>query len=131
MSYDYEQDIREFFENNWNSTEIAWPDYHFNKPSSTWVSFTYKENAGYQASMGSPGTNRFRTLGMVTIQVFALSGDASIDAREKAGLLKDLFRSGVTSGNVNFYDVTQQTIGVKNGWYQINVKAYFKHDEIT
>jgi len=129
-----EAEIRKFFNDAWNdATEIAWPDLKFTIPDSeNWVRFDCTENDGEQVSMGSPGSNRFRHYGIVTIQVFAPQDQGSVDARQLATDALGVFMGAVTTNGVYFYDVQGRQIGNDgNGFYQINVVASFYYDEIT
>lgn len=128
-----EAEIRDFFNTAWSGlTEISWPDKKFNVPNEeTYVVFNCRENDGFQASLGSPGSNRFRHTGIVTIQVFQPQGQGSIDARAKATAALSAFMGSETNG-IHFYDVQARQIGDDgNGYYQINVLASFRYDEIT
>lgn len=131
---DAEAEIRDFFDTGWAAlTTIAWPDDKFDPPDdATWVRFDCRENDGTQASIGAPGNNRFRHFGVVTIQVFAPRGDASIDARAKATAALAIFMGLETANDIHFFDVQARQIGHdEQGWYQINVLASFRYDEIT
>lgn len=112
---------------------IAWPDVEFTIPEGqTWVRFNCQENDGSQVSMGSPGANRFRQFGIVTIQIFQPLGQGSNDARTKAVIALGAFRGEVTTNNIHFFDVAGRQVGNDgNGYYQINVVASFYYDEIT
>lgn len=135
MNFDQaEAEIRKFFDDAWSdATEIAWPDKKFAVPENeTWVRFNCQENDGRQATMGSPGSNRFRQFGIVTIQVFQPQDQGSTDAREKAAIALTAFKGGVTTNGVHFFDVYGRQVGNdENGFYQINVIASFYYDEIT
>jgi hypothetical protein len=129
-----EAEIRSFFKTAWaGQTEIAWPDVEFDRPNDqTWVRFNCAENAGFQASMGSIGSNRFRHLGVVTIQVFQPEGQGSKDARAKANNALGAFMGAETTNDIHFFDVAANQIGNDgSGYYQINVTASFRYDEIT
>jgi hypothetical protein len=124
--------VRAHFNTQWNSlTSIAWPDVPFTPPNATWVRFTLKNNAGFQATIGAPGSNMLRRIGVVYIQVFQKEGQGSTDARSKADTAADIFiangLSGVTFSNVNVRDIGPDG----NGWYQVNVSAEYRHDHIT
>lgn len=129
-----EAEIRAFFDIAWaDATKIAWPDVDFDLPrDETWVRFNCQENNGFQASMGSPGSNRFRHEGIVTIQIFQPEGDGGRDARAKAVTALAAFMGAETTNGIVFYNVTGLQVGNDgNGFYQINVSASFRYDEIT
>lgn len=126
-----EAEAREFFEDGWNDlTSIAWPDLDFDKPNDTWVRFNYRENDGFQSSIGA-ATNRFRHTGVITIQIFQRAGQASKDAREKAAAAYAVFAGKTTQNGIHFFNVRVNHVGDDgHGWYQINVLASFRYDEI-
>jgi hypothetical protein len=129
-----EAEIRKFFNDAWNdATPIAWPDLKFTIPDAeNWVRFNCQENDGQQVSMGSPGSNRFRHYGIVTIQVFAPQDQGSIEARQLATDALGVFMGAQTTNGVLFQDVQGRQIGNDGkGFYQINVLASFYYDEIT
>lgn len=124
--------LREHFNTEWDGlTPIAWPDVAFTPPAGTWVRFSAKHNDGFQASMGSPGSNRYRRLGIVTIQIFQPQGQASTDARAKADAASDIFIANGLAGFL-FRNIVAADIGPDGaGWYQWNVRAEFQYDRIT
>lgn len=125
--------IIKYFAQQWNGlTKVAWPDVGFKPPNNeTWARFTIKNFDGYQASMGSPGSNRFRRKGLITIQIFQKEGTAGLDALAKADIAVNIFL-GVENSGIRYYDVQMNEIGNDGaGWYQINVLAYFQYDRIA
>lgn len=129
-----EAEIRKHFKNGWNGlTDIAYPDTAF-QPSvgETFVRFNCQETSGKQVSAGSPNNNLFRHYGFVTIQVFQPEGQSSTDAREKAQTAIALFMGKNTTNGIHFYDVYGKQLGNDGkGYYQLNVTAFFRYDEIT
>lgn len=129
-----EKEMRAFFNTGWASaTAIAWPDEKFTPPDGAiWVRYNSTETDGFQATMGSPGSNRFQHIGLVTVQLFAPQGDASIDIRAKADDVLAIFMGKETTNNIHFYNVQVRQIGNDGaGLYQINVIASFRYDQIT
>ena len=129
-----EAELRSFFNTGWGGeTAVAWPDTEFKPPSNeSWVRFDCRENDGFQASAGSPGNNRFRHTGFVTIQIFQPSGKASVEARDLAVLALSIFMGNQTSNGIAFKNVQGRQVGNDgNGYYQINVLAEFFYDELT
>ncbi len=133
-----EAELRAFVQAFWiaagyNPDFIAWPDVDFTIPTNeTWVRFTCQENDGQQASIGSPGSNRFRQFGIITLQIFQPKGQGSKDARVKATTALGAFKGAVTTNNVHFQNVYGRQVGNDDkGFYQINVVAPFYYDDIT
>lgn len=126
-----EASVQGWFNTKWNSlTPIAWPDVDFTPPNGTWVRFDMKNNVGKQSSMGAPAANRFRRLGIVTIQVFQQEGAGGVDARTKADVAANAFLDNDLSG-FEFFNVNARAIGNYDGWYQWNVTAEYQYDIIT
>jgi hypothetical protein len=129
-----EKEIRKFFAAGWGSTTpIAWPDVPFAPPDNkTWVRVNISGIAGRQVTAGAPGANRFRQNGMVMIQVFQPEGQAGIDGRAKAAAIVDMFQGASTSGGVHFERVYATQVGPDgHGFYQVNVVAFYWHDNLT
>lgn len=124
--------IRAYFAAQWAGlTTVAYDDVKFDIPNgATWARLTIRHSYGYQASIGSPGANRFRSIGTVIVQVFAPEGNASKDARAKADAALEIFR-GLSHQGIDFYDAYAREIGNADGWFQINVIAPFRYDHIT
>tara|TARA_Y100001960_G_C14649059_1_gene814849 strand:+ start:54 stop:455 length:402 start_codon:yes stop_codon:yes gene_type:complete len=127
-----ENAVQSHFYTEWgDKTPVAWPDIDFDPPDETWVRFTMRNNDAYQASIGNPGSNYHRRIGLVTIQVFQPQGQAGQDARVKADLAADIFIANGLSG-ITFKNVNARAIGHDgNGYYQINVTAEFQYDRLT
>mgnify|MGYP000886199345 CR=1 FL=1 len=135
MSYENAvKNIRAHFANKWGTTTpVAYDDDgKFKIPDGqTWVRLNIAHVDGYQASIGSPSSNRFRRDGLITVQVFQPQGQYSIDARKKADLVVSHFLNEETSGII-YYDVQAREIGNDGaGWYQINVLIKFRYDVIA
>lgn len=116
-----------------DADNIAWPDEEFTVPDGeNWVRFNCVENDGRQATMGSPGANRFRQFGIVTVQVFQPQGQGSKGARTLSAAIATALKGTVTTNGVHFFDVYDRPVGNdENGFYQRNVIASFYYDEIT
>ena len=134
MSYETAvKNIRAHFATQWGSTTpVAYDDVPFTIPNGqTWVRLNIAHVDGYQASIGSPNSNRFRRDGLITAQVFQPQGQGSIDARKKADMIVADFLNAETSGII-YYDVQAREIGSDGaGWYQINVLIKFRYDVIA
>ena len=124
--------VRAHFNTEWNGlTPIAWPDLNFTPPNGTWVRFSMKNNDAFQSSIGAPGSNNFRRVGMVYIDVFQKEGQASTDARAKGDVAADIFIANGLSG-MRFKNVNGRAVGNDGrGWYHYKVSAEFEYDRIT
>jgi hypothetical protein len=125
--------MRQYFDTQWaDKTPVDWPDAPFTPPDGeSWVRFNCQHNDGYQASIGTVGSNKFRRVGLVTIQIFQPVGKASIEAQALADIAIAIFQ-GQAVGDIHFYNVRPKEIGPDgNGYYQINVLAEFRYDDIA
>ncbi|MCF0055514.1 phage tail terminator-like protein [Dyadobacter sp. CY356] len=128
--------IRARFAAAWGvTTKVAYDDVPDKtippSPAATWVRLNIVHVDGNQASIGSPGSNKFRRYGLITAQIFSPQGKGSVDARKKADLIIPIFQ-GVQNSGITYYDVHPREIGNDGaGWYQINVLSKFYYDEIA
>lgn len=118
-----------FFDTEWNDlTPVAYPDVEFKTPNTAWARFETKYNQTEQKSIGATGSNKFRTTGILIIQIFTRKGQGSVDAWSKANAAMDIFLTQTLEG-ITFKRVKANPIGQDNaGWYQINVTAEFQFD---
>lgn len=124
--------LQAHFATEWDeNTPVAWPDVDFPKPDATWCRFNVLQNAGSQASIGSPGSNYFRRIGIITIQVFGKENAGREDVREKANEAADIYMANDLAG-FEFKNVNVKKIGADGlGWYQYNVTAEYRYDTTT
>ncbi len=125
--------IADHFKTGWgNTSTLVLDDEAQDAPDEkTFARLNIQHTNGNQATMGAPGSNRFRRFGLVTVQIFQKQGDFGISARELAENALALF-AGVENDGINYYNGTIREIGNDGrGWYQINVITEFRYDEIT
>lgn len=131
--------IESYFANNWTGCEKV--VYGNDAPVTTdpdndvdqqpWIRFTINHADGRQKSLGSPGGNRFEHIGIVTIQIFTPEGDYAIKNRELTNTALEMYQGLVDSG-VCYEKVRADELGNDGfGWYQTNVTAEFRYDNIT
>ncbi len=129
------QAMTSFFNTAWgNTTPVIWGDDDSGnkKPDDqTWVRFNVRHVDGAQMSIGAPTANRFEQVGIVTIQVFQPEGKNGLDAQAKASAILDLYQ-GASSGGVHYSRARVREVGNDgHGWYQINVMADFRYEQLT
>lgn len=128
------QYMRNYFKTGWESaTPILWgfDDPQAPPSNATWVRFNILHSDGRQITMGSPASNRFERIGIITIQVFSPIGNYAVDAVEKATAALKLYE-GVENNGIFYYDAYCREIGNDGqGWNQINVIVTFRYEEIT
>ena len=126
--------MQSFFNTGWaGATPIRWGADDPSEPANgiNWVRFGIRHNDGLQSTMGSPGSNRFRHIGIITAQVFTPEGSYGVDARALASDMLELYQGKEDSG-IYYYNVRADEVGNDGfGWYQINVVIEFRYDNIT
>ncbi len=123
-----------FFAAQWGATTpvIYGDDAPEETPSdAAWVRFNINHNDGKQATMGSPGANEFRHIGIITIQIFTPEGKYAIRNKELTNSALEIYQ-GIEDSGITYYNVRPDKIGNDGfGWYQTNVIAEFRYDNIT
>lgn len=77
------------------------------------------------------GNRRFRSFGIITVQVFAVSADGLTRSDELVNLAVNAFEGDKTGEDrVFFRNVSHQEIGQDGPWFQVNVLAEFDYDFI-
>ena len=124
------QSITEHFASNWNDTSIAYDNADFRMPNDeAWVRITINPNTHFSPNDGyfafSPTT--IRMLGVVTIQVFCPLNVGDGLAYRLADEASDIF-ANKDLDNVQMRVPSIQRIGVREGWFQINVVIPYQRD---
>ena len=125
--------IKNYFATQWNNaTEVAYDDVKFDVPQGqTWARLNIQFADGSQASTGSPGSNKFRKEGIVTVQVFAPEGGASVSTLTTVNQVMNIFEAKARINGILFKNVRAISDGNDGaGWHQVNVKADFEFDTI-
>jgi hypothetical protein len=125
MSYEAERlSIETKLDDNWMTTPIAYENVSFNPPSnSPWIRlFIINGDSGYNT------LNSFRYVGVVTIQVFTPQNGGTNTARKYADTISAIFRGKEFDGLI-FRASTVKSVGISDGWYQVNVTIPFWRDE--
>lgn len=99
-------DIETRFKTNWYvsspsvlRTPIQFDRQAFTPPdSSAWVSLTIIDGRGANASIGAPGVNLVRYVGVVAIKITVPGGEGSAAARALLDAASDIFRNWFSSG---------------------------------
>lgn len=126
--------IKKHFAEQWaDRTPVAYDDVAFSIPSdAAWLRLTIQHGMGYQASVGSPGSNQFRREGLVTVQIFTPEGGGAIAAYELADAVTPIFQRLGRVDGIAFKDVRLNEVGNRSaGWYHVNIKAEFEYDTIA
>lgn len=97
-----------------------------------WARVTVQHFVGAQVTLsGATGARRFRHNGLVTVQLFAPSGEGLETLDAAATIVKQAFEGVTTSpGRVLFRNVRVNEIGPDGQWFNVNVLADFEYDEV-
>jgi hypothetical protein len=88
--------------------------------------------AGGQVSVGGEvGNRRFRRFGVITVQIFTITGGGLSDADSFATIARDAFEGQSTGPDrIYFRNVNVVEIGESGVWFQTNVVVDFDYDSV-
>lgn len=99
----------------------------------SWVRFTMDDNIGGQESLGDPMQGNvvdFRYQGVIIIQCFVPIGAGKVAAKQLADRALSIFERP-SGSDVWFRNFHQETVGITENWYQVNVVGEFVNDHIV
>jgi hypothetical protein len=131
VSYnDERKQIHERLESQISDIPVSWPNTSFTpEPDVTWVKCNIVNGDSFQVTIGS-GTNAFRHIGLIVIQVFSPLNKGNGEVLALADSIASIFRNwcGTT---VSCKAPSVKDIGPDgHGWYQVNVSIPFHRDEL-
>lgn len=116
---------------NWTTTPIKFENVPFVETVDPYLALFILDGEGNQITVGDPVVKRWT--GLILIQVFVPQDTGTKLARTYADSLGALFErqtfSAGASGTIRSRIASIQSIGVKDGWYQINVTVPFIRDK--
>ncbi len=130
------------FTTKWNAGTppiplLLYDDKHRDLPTdASYARIIVKHNLFPQVTIGGTVANggngvRFRRFGIVTVQVFEISGDGLSSSDILVDLAVDAFEGEKTGLDlVEFRDVRANEIGQDGPWFQTNVIAEFVYDRV-
>lgn len=133
---DERQVLEDRFNTLWptlGNTKIKWENAPWDEPKEdpTWVAFSIQTGPGDQISLGDDARSRYT--GTVIIQVFQKERTGTGAANILAGQAADIFRRLEIcvdeSGLLRFRIPSKVTVGLNNGWFQINVICPYIRDQ--
>ena len=111
----------------WDGVPPAKPD-----PTASWAFPTIRHAAGSQVSLSDPsGLRRFEKNGIITVSVFSPIVKGFPLGETLAEIAKKAFEGRSTPGGVWFKNVRIVEVGPDGPWYQWNVLAEFRYDELV
>lgn len=119
--------------NGGNAAPIAWPGVDVTPdPLKPWARYQLKENLANQATLAPVGSRRFDRLGLILIQVFApiSKGGGVVLADQLAEIARSAYEGKGTASGIWFLNCRVNDIGVDKNWYQKNMIAEFRFQEL-
>lgn len=128
MSFEAERVALESrFKAGWAETSIRWPNVKFSsKNRSEWVSYNNIQNTAKEKSLGTDPV-LYRYFGDIVIQIFVVPNSGASRALQLAELVADIWRSAKFS-SITMDVPSTVTVGIIEGWYQINVISPYYRD---
>lgn len=114
---------------------LLYDDKHRDLPTDDhYARLLIRHNLGRQSTIGARKSQggdgiRYRHFGIITVQVFTISGDGLTKADDLVELALDAFESEKTGlDRVEFRNARINEIGQDGPWFQTNVIAEFNYD---
>lgn len=138
MSLTYQQardEIFALFKTAWDTTgySVHYQDVRRQRDTDNepWAVVTLQHSSGFQATLsGVSGSRTFARLGFITVQIFTPSGKGLQESYDLCKVVSDAFEGATTPGGVWFRNVRLNEVGRDGEFYQLNVIAEFRYDEI-
>lgn len=115
---------------NWTTTPVKYENVPFEETTKAYVALFILGGEGGQISLGTPAVRRWP--GGIVLQIFVPENTGTKTAKTYADTLAALFDrvqfSSGNSGTISCRIPSTETVGVRNGWHQINVTVPFKRD---
>jgi hypothetical protein len=126
--------IRNYLTTHWTTTDIAWPNEPFTRPSGDlFVAVDVDGRKLEQIEIGNPSGNAWRERGRLWLHVYAPAGSGSLTARQYLKTLANLFRDQVVDfvvfRNASFgwwpwlhrYDI--------DGWWRVSIAIDWSYED--
>ncbi len=115
---------------NWSTTPIKFENAPFAETTSAYVALYIRDGEGNQVSLGTPALRRWP--GLIIVQVFVPENTGTRKAREYADDIGPIFDrvqfSSGGSGTITCRTPSIDVIGLKFGWWQVNVTVMFSRN---
>jgi len=139
MSYEAElKTLVSVFRTGWSTTPyanvtVAYPSLPFAKPGphDDWLRFSVLHGEENAVSMGTPGANVYRHIGVVSIDVFVAKGKGIAAALRYADAALGIFRT-YNAGGIRCIRTAVRNHGtdLDPGWYAVTASAWFARDSL-
>lgn len=93
---------------------------------------TMRHVGGEQDTLGGVGNRRFMSSGVVTVQLFTAPGDGHALSDALASIVRGILFGLRSPNGVWVFDVSPPLeVGVTGAWFQTNVTATFRYQEVA
>lgn len=100
-------------------------------PTAAWMRARVEHLTGTQATLqNAVGSRRFRRFGRLVAQVMAPLGTSMQEPDRLGKAILDAVEGVETVGGIYFFNVTMNEIGSDGHWFQTNIFADFRYDEV-
>lgn len=116
---------------NWTTTPIKFQNVPFNETATAYVALFLQDGEGLQISLGTVALRRWA--GIIIVQVFVPETTGTSVARGYADTIGAIFdRVQFSSGNsgvISCRTPSIETIGLRDGWWQVNVTIPYRRNK--
>lgn len=134
MKAEHAQAIRKRFMDYWEDRfpqyPVEWENEEFAPPdNAVWVKLNILPGTTSQAGLGgTPNNRRWRTGGVVIVQIFIPHNAGTGVGEELYEAIADCFQGVMTAEGVIFRGTSMNRVGQSGPWYQINASTGFQVD---
>lgn len=115
---------------------VKWPDIAttsgFPPASGPWCRVNISDNGEHSPPtlVASPGARRYKTMGLLTVELYTMAGDGRRVAQELAQTVLLAYRGKATPSGVQFRLERADDIGPDGPWYRINCTVEYTYTTI-
>jgi hypothetical protein len=96
-----------------------------------WARVTVRHNTGAQDTLAAIGLRRFLSGGTVTVQIFTPFGDGHALSDQIVEVVRAAIRATPVVHTVWFHNTSVAEIGQDGPWFNVNVEAVFRYQEVA
>jgi len=119
-----ELEVAQSYTIQYDNVDKATPD------NAAWIRVTILPGQSSDRSVGSPGSNVIRHMGIVVFQIFTPINTGDKDAYDIQEIIRTSFKPA-TYGGVKYKAATVTRVGEEDSWSQINVDIPYQADELV
>ena len=132
-------EVLEVFDDAWSALATPPPVQYPDRPppvdpfppvGATWARVHLTDNEGEQIGFGPAEGRRYRSMGVLTVQIFAPKGSGRSIPQALAQTVLGAFRGKTTAGGLEFFRHRARDIGPDGDWWQTNVIVEYQYDSV-